>query len=76
MQINVPDDIMARAELGISDTLLALAVQLYADNRIDHADACRLADTSAGAFNAELLRNGLSVQQYPSVHLTSQRSAG
>lgn len=75
MQLNVPDDIVQRGELSAGQLRLALAVQLYAGNRIDHADACRLADVSAGRLNRELLRLGLSVQQYPTRGLMDHRPA-
>ena len=67
MQFSVPDDIANRAEANMLDLRIALAVQLYADNRIDYADACRLAELDPDAFNRELLARGLSVQQYPAV---------
>ncbi len=65
MDITLPDDILRRAEANESDVRLAVAVQLYADNRIDHADACRLARTSTRQLNRALLRSGLGVQLYP-----------
>jgi predicted HTH domain antitoxin len=65
MQIEVPDDIVRRAEISSLDLYAALALQLYADNCIDHADACRLSGMSAAGFNRELLRRALSVQEYP-----------
>lgn len=64
MQIDVPDDIVRRAEANGTDLRTALAVQLYADNRIDHADACRLAGISDSQFDRELLSRALSVQHY------------
>ena len=76
MKLNLPDDIVARAELSKCDVRLVLAVQLYADNRIDHADACRLADVPAAALNSALLNAGLSLQQYPAHRLTDRRTAG
>jgi predicted HTH domain antitoxin len=65
MRVNVPDDIARRAEAGAAELRVALAIQLYADNRIDHADACRLARLRPSAFNRELLARGIGVQQYP-----------
>jgi predicted HTH domain antitoxin len=65
MKLTVPDEILIRGELNETELRLALAVQLYADNRIDHADACRLAAVQPPALNRELLRLGLSIQQYP-----------
>jgi predicted HTH domain antitoxin len=65
MNITVPDDIVARAEAGGDDLLLALAIQLYADNRIDHADACRLAGVARGQFNREIVTRGISIHLYP-----------
>jgi len=76
MHLFLPDDIIARGELNERDVRLALAVQLYADNRVDHADACRLADVDAASLNAALLRAGLSLQQYPPIRITQRRSAG
>ena len=66
MHLHVPDDIMRSAGINAGDLRIALAVQLYADNRIDHAEACRLADLTIGQFNGELLARALSIQQYPS----------
>jgi len=65
MRLRIPDDIVCRAEAAESDLLLAVALQFYADNRIDHADACRLSGLSPTEFNHELARRGLSIQQYP-----------
>jgi predicted HTH domain antitoxin len=77
MKLTIPDDIVQRAEVGEGDLRIALALQLYADNRLDHADACRLAQLSVGRLNEELLRAGLSIQQYPRVNLAQRRrSAG
>jgi len=67
MHVEVPDEIVRRAETNAAEMRIALAVQLYADNRIDHADACRLADLSARAFNRELLSRAIGVQQYPAI---------
>jgi len=76
MKLTIPDDIMRQAAAGEWDVRLALAVQFYADNRLDHADACRLAGMTPDAFNEELLRHGLGVQQYPRVDLAAGRPAG
>lgn len=65
MHFHLPDDILRRAEAGRTDVRMAVAIGLYADNRIDHADACRLAGVSPAAFNRELLHRAISVQQYP-----------
>jgi len=67
MKLSIPDEIVRRGELSRADLRLALAVQLYADNRIDHAEACELAAVPAARLNQELLRLGLSVQEYPAV---------
>ena len=72
MHLHLPDDILARGELNERDVRLALAVQLYGDNRVDFADACRLAELDSPELSAALLRAGLSLQQYPA----SRRSAG
>lgn len=65
MDLHIPDDIARTAEVNAGDIRLAVAIQLYADNRIDHADACRLCGLPDGAFNRELLQRAISVQQYP-----------
>ena len=66
MQFRIPDDIVIKAQANISDISMAVAVEFYADNRIDHADACRLAGASSEQFNRELLRRGLGIQIYSS----------
>jgi predicted HTH domain antitoxin len=73
MRLFIPEDIVVRAEATEADLLLAMAVQLYADNRIDHADACRLSQRTAGELNRELLRQGLVVQQYQAAPMRAQR---
>ena len=69
MQLDVPDEIVRRAEANAGDLLLAIAITLYADNRIDYADACELAGVPSAVLDAELLRWALGVQQYPAVAL-------
>ncbi|MBT3198928.1 MAG: hypothetical protein HN350_03340 [Phycisphaerales bacterium] len=64
MKYNIPDDIMLRAQANSADVNMAIAVEFYADNRIDHADACRLANTTPERFNRELLHRGLGIQIY------------
>jgi predicted HTH domain antitoxin len=65
MNLELPDDIMRRAEASQLDVRVALAVQLYADNRLDYDDARRLADVCEAVFNRELLTRKISVQKYP-----------
>ncbi len=65
MRIDVPEDIVMRAQANAEELRIALAVQLYADNRIDHTDACRLAGISPAEMNRELVMRALSIQQYP-----------
>ena len=65
MRIDVPDEIMLRAQTNVVELKIALAVQLYADNRIDHADACRLAGVSRALFNREIVIRGISIHIYP-----------
>ena len=67
MKLSIPDDIAERAEAGAGELLLAMAIQLYADNRLDHADACRLAGLPAPVFNREIVTRGLSIHLYPSI---------
>ena len=65
MRLEVPDDIVHRAETNATEMCIAMALQLYADNRIDHDDACRLSGISSDQFNRELLLRAMCVQQYP-----------
>jgi len=74
MHLQLPDDIVRRAETNATDLRIALAVQLYADNRIDHADACRLAHLRPAQLNRELIERGLVVQEYPAARV--RRTAG
>lgn len=66
VRVDVPGDIALRAHANHADLRLAVAVQFYADNRIDRADACRLADLSSTDFNRELAGRGFGIHQYPS----------
>jgi len=74
MQVQIPDDIILKAQANATDVRLAVAVEFYADNRIDHADAHRLAGVTVEQFNRELLRRGLGIQIYSPIQ--QQRSAG
>ena len=75
MQIEVPDDIVRSAEANRTDLRIALAVQLYADNRIAYDEACRLAGVAASMMNQELLQRGITLQQYVSPGMR-RREAG
>lgn len=75
MDLDIPDDIVGRAESNASDLRLSLAVQLYADNRIDHRDACRLAGLSPAQLNSELARRRIGIQQYPSRRKRSRQAS-
>jgi len=75
LRIDVPGDIVLRAHANRDDLRLAVAVQFYADNRIDHADACRLAELSPTDFNRELAVRGISIHQYPSTESLHARRA-
>lgn len=74
MKLEIPDDIAQRAEANEIDLRVALAVQLYADNRIDYTDAIRLAGLPVAVFNRELLARAMSIQQYPTTEI-HRRSA-
>ena len=77
MRLEIPDDILQRAEANAADLYVALAVQLYAENRIDHEDACRLSGLSPAAFSHEALLRALSIQQYPhALGASRRREAG
>jgi predicted HTH domain antitoxin len=72
MNLTIPDDIVQRAETSAGELALALAIQLYADNRVDHADACRLAGVPRAVFNREIVTRGISIHLYPA----ARRKAG
>lgn len=65
MRIEIPEDIVVRAQTNVVELRIALAIQLYADNRIDHTDACRLAGVTPAELNRELVNRAISIQQYP-----------
>jgi predicted HTH domain antitoxin len=66
MRLELPDDILRTAELTSLEVRLALAVQLYADRRIDFHQARRISGVSGEALNRELTRRDLCVLVYPS----------
>lgn len=68
MDLHLPDEIVQRAEANAADLRLALALQLYADNRLDYADALTLASMPPALFNQELLHRQLSIQPYPAAN--------
>ena len=72
MHLELPDEIIHRAETNAVELRAALAVVLYADNRIDYADACELAGLSGEQFNRELILRRLSIQQYPDKSLAQE----
>lgn len=76
MNLQLPDDILHRAEVTAAEVRLALAIQLYADHRIDHRDACQLAETVPGVLNRELTRRHISVQTFPPLVAWRTRQAG
>jgi predicted HTH domain antitoxin len=67
MQVEVPDELLRKAQANTGDVLLAVAVQFYADNRIEYEDALRLAAMAPNELNRELVRRGISLQLYPNV---------
>lgn len=75
MHLDLPEDIVKRAEANAGDLLLALAIQLYSDNRLDYADAQRLAEMPREDFNQELVKRGISINQYPAIQVGQKRSA-
>ena len=65
MHFELPSEIVARAEISMADVRLAVAVQLYSDNRIDYGDALKLSGMGEPFFDQELLSRKLSIQKYP-----------
>jgi predicted HTH domain antitoxin len=75
MHVELPDDIMRRAEANVGDVLLAVAVQLYSDNRLDFVDALAVAGISSDDFSQELIKRDISINQYPPVRIGRGDSA-
>lgn len=75
MDLDIPDELVRQAGLDKLELLTALAVQLYADNRLDHAQACRLAGLPAGDLSRELISRGICVQQYPCAGVLDRRAS-
>lgn len=69
MHVEVPDELLRKAQANAGDVLLAIAVQFYADNRIDYEDALRLAAVAPIELNRELVCRGISLQLYPNSQL-------
>jgi len=63
MKLDIPDHIVARAEMTSAELRTSLAIQLYADNRVDHDDAMRLSGLSERSFDRELLSRDISIQK-------------
>jgi len=75
MRLDVPNDIVRRAEATAGELLLAMAIQLYTDNRLDYSDARRLAELPTDVFNQELVRRNISINQYPSIQVGVRKDA-
>jgi predicted HTH domain antitoxin len=76
MQIELPADIVSQAEITSREARLALAIQLYADGRIDHGQACRVAEVRAGVLDQALAARNISIVIYPMVMPWRKRRAG
>ena len=69
MKLELPDDVVIRAEISARELRLALATQLYSEHRIDHSDACLLAGVLPGVLNRALTEYGISIVRYPKVKM-------
>ncbi|MBN1555172.1 MAG: UPF0175 family protein [Phycisphaerae bacterium] len=67
MKLELPDEVIHRAEVTVRELRLLLAVQLYTDHRIDYHDACRLAEVLPAILDQELTRRGISILRYPPI---------
>ena len=67
MKLELPEDIIHRAEVTVRELRLMLAIQLYVDHRINHQDACQLAGIVPNVFSRELTERDISVHVYPDV---------
>ena len=76
MKLDLPDDILRRAEVSAGEIRLVLAVQLYAEHRIHYSDACRLAGVPVDVLNRALAERDLCVMTYPEIPSWRERRAG
>ncbi len=76
MQIDLPDNVVNDAEITLREAQLALAIQLYADGRVDYAQARQIAKVRARVLDQALAARNLSVVIYPLVIPWQQRQAG
>lgn len=65
MKLELPDEIIHRAEVTVRELRMSLAIQLYADHRIDYHDACRLAEVVPAVLDRELSQRDISILRYP-----------
>ena len=65
MKLDLSDDVIHRAEVTARELRLLLAVQLYAENRIDYHDACQLAEIVPALLDRELTLRNISILRYP-----------
>jgi predicted HTH domain antitoxin len=75
MKLELPDDVVSRAEISARELRLALATQLYSEHRIDHDDACLLAGVLPGILNRELAELDISIIRYPKVNTKRKNKA-
>jgi predicted HTH domain antitoxin len=76
MKLELPDDVIQNAEITVRELRMSLAVQLYADHRIDYHDACRLAEVVPAVLDLELTERNISVLRYPKAYSYRRRKAG
>lgn len=76
MNIDLPDRIASAAEITRREAQLALAIQLYADGRVDYEQAREIAQVRSRVLDQALAARNLSVVIYPMVVPWQQRQAG
>ncbi len=75
MKLELSDEVIHQAEASSRELRLLLAVQLYAERRIDYHDACQLAEVLPAVLDRELTARNISILRYPPI-LKRQRKAG
>ncbi len=75
MKLELSDDVIHRAEVTMRELRLLVAVQLYADRRIDYHDACQLAEVVPAVLDRELTARNISILRYPPI-FRQHRKAG
>jgi predicted HTH domain antitoxin len=76
VKLDIPEELIRAAELTTREARLLLAVQLFADRRLSHRQACELAGVMPVLFNRALVQRDISLVDFPPVQSWRTRRAG